>query len=193
MKTSNLTVEYSDSPRLPLKPVGWEVVEAEILLERPKRNHGFRPYSSEELGNVDERIFKAVNQLMDSHPDDFILSASSLKPEAWRLLFYRGQFALESLTAFQFCAEQTLRQFSVGADEFLDPPLTWIGTGGCLKDISSELEFTLRENGEGPACAAWAVLCLAQRACLTQTEILQCTWWDPNWIKNFTKQVRLVS
>ena len=176
--------------RFPLKPAGWELVDSVITITCPHRFDGSQPYAFQAFPDTDSRIITGVRQLLDSRAEDFNVAASSIKPEAWRLLFYRGFFTAEALTAFRFHAELALRHLCVECDDGGDPPRAWLGTDLSIAEIANQLEPTLREMGENQAAAAWLILCLAQRANLTKAEVLQCTWWDPIWITAFTKNVR---
>jgi hypothetical protein len=181
-----------EQSRFPLKAVGWELVDGVFVIKGPRRIDGTQPYAVHVFGDIDVQILAGVKRLLEEHPEDFQVAASNITPEAWRLLFYRNCYTAESLTAFRFSAASSLRQLSVTNDDGGDPPQTWLGTDRGIDAISNDLEMALREMGEAPASAAWLVLCLAQRANLTKSEVLLCSWWDPAWIKAFTEYVRIV-
>lgn len=178
--------------RFPVKAVGWELIDSNIVVKGPKRFDLVQPYAVQALGDIDIQILAGVKRLLEERPEDFKAAASNIKPEAWRLLFYRGFYTAESLTAFRFHAEPALRQLCV-ANEDGDPPEAWLGTDRGIDDISNELEMDLRDMGENPASAAWLVLCIAQRANLTKSEVLLCSWWDPDWLRPFVTRARLIA
>lgn len=182
----------NEEPRMPAKAAGWESMEGDLILHKPQRCDGSSPYASASMQVPDDKVFNGIWELVQTRADDFGEAARSITPEAWRLLFYREIYTVEASTAFRFHAETELRS-RCAPDDGGDPPSAWLGSIRDIADITSELEMSLRRMGRDACSAAWLVLCLAQRANLTKSEILHCTWWDPAWIKAFTSRVKCAS
>lgn len=194
MKTEDLW-GLNDTPRLPITASGWTPLTVPVKIAPPrwKMENDLRSKIAEAFPDRDERLLKLVSRLLAARPDDFATAAQSIKPEAWRLLYYRGVFVPEALGEFRFHPEQALRALCFGEDNLDDPPSAWLGTQRDTRSIALELETTIREMGRNPSAVAWLILGLAQRAPLTKSEILFCEWWDPAWLKAFAEHVQFTS
>jgi hypothetical protein len=130
-----------------------------------------------------------AERLIRANRADFNAAAASIPPAAWRFLYYRGFYVLESLSAYGFSAESALREKCSLIDPFDVPPPEWLGHEISIEALASDLEITLRHLGEGPSSAAWTVLALAKRVVLTQTEVEACPWWEPEWALNLAFRI----
>jgi hypothetical protein len=135
---------------------------------------------------------KLVETLIHEKGHDFAAAACNLKPEAWRLFFYRGTYGLDALSVATFNANASLRKQCHEADEFEDPPSSWLGDFAPIDRVAAEAEICLREIGEDGCNAVWVILAMAQLLDLSRSEILRCQWWDPQWVLPLTRWVRFV-
>lgn len=176
--------------RFPTDARGWEAIEDYIYL--PPTNSRVPEPISISLGQS-QATLRQIGDLLHVEAEAHAMAATSITAEAWRLLFYRGDFSAESLLLPKFHAEQALRALCAEHDPFEDPPTEWLGAERTVQEIATELELTLRSLGSRPAIAAWLVLSVAHRVDLTQAEVRHCTWWDPRWLRFLTERVLVVS
>lgn len=184
---SNLT----EPIRFPRLSEDWNRVNLTIPLALPRKRgtHYLADFSVDE---AHASLDKASN-LIGLHGEHFARATESISPAAWRMLFYRGDYTLEQLSNLRFGALEALRKSCRMSDDFEDPPLEWVGTTSDLDELAADTERGLREIGEGPACAAWVILSVAQRVELSSSEVLECQWWDPLWVLHLTQSVEFVA
>ena len=168
--------------RFPHRLEGWAELPPVIIPEPCLRNTYEDDYTSL-IGRIsaDDSIAK-VTELSKWFSLDFDKAAKQLRPEAWRFLYYCGDFTLAHLSSPRFNAEQALRNICDSPYSLTSDPFCWLESELTIPDLAAETEIVIRFLGINGALAAWAVLSLAQRLNLTKTEVVACTWWDPRWI-----------
>lgn len=176
--------------RFPTDARGWEAIEDYIYL--PPTKSCVPEAISISLAQR-QATLRQIGDLLHVEAEAHAMAATSITAEAWRLLFYRGDFSAESLLLPKFHAEQALRSLCTEHDPCEDPPAEWLGTERAVQEIATELELTLRYLGSRPAIAAWLVLSIAHRIDLTPAEVRHSTWWDPRWLRSLTERVLVVS
>lgn len=191
MKTDIDFWDLKEPARIPRTIEDWERTNLCIPLALPRKRgpHYLADFSVDE---ATKSLDKASN-LIALHVEDFARATEKISPEAWRLFFYRGDYTVEQLGNLRFSALQSLQKNCRMSDDFEDPPLEWLGTTSNLDELAAEAERVLRELGEGPACAAWVILSVAQRVELSPKEVLECQWWNPMWVLHLTHTVEFVA
>lgn len=180
----------SEPLRFPVDHKVWENIEhLPIVTPSPATD---RDYSDLLILRTRNSALREIEGIIATRPYDFAAVSTSIRPEAWRLLYYRGLYVMESLTTRKFHALAALRRRCSPIIDEDDPPVEWLGTDLCPQAIAEDLELTLRHLGPGPANAAWVALSLAQSTDLTTAEVLKCPWWQPEWIRSFTAKVMFI-
>lgn len=187
MITDQLPGLVIEALRFPPGLNGWEDIQPRLLLREPTRRIARPDYASTIGTQSVADTVQTVSHLMQRFPEDFASASMHISPEGWRLLFYRSCYPLECLTAFRFHAESELR--GICEDYAGDPSADWLGTDRSTQDIADETCYALREAGAGSAMATWTVLAAAQRLDLSKAEVLNCHWWNPDWIRALARRL----
>lgn len=171
--------------RVPLSFEAWTAFEPERLESESLQPSADADAYSVIIGrpSIHDTLTVAA-KLMHRFPASFAQAAAGLSPEAWRWLYYRGNFILGSLSCPRFHADQELRRLCDAADPFEEPPAEWTGVSYSHERLHEETSLSLRYLGSGPAMAAWCVLSVAQRLGLNKREVRECSWWDPRYINH---------
>ncbi len=180
----------AEPSRLPARKQDWANVTDPIVLKYPAKLR-INSYPDVFPAHLRNETLASVNEVIEEHRADFDLAAEAIAPQAWRLLYFRGNFCLEALSIYTFCPEGELLRLC--RDGFDDPPSSWLGSVDDPASIAADLEINLRYLGSGPCHAVWVVLAVAKRVRLTPAEILTCEWWNPDWIHSLTRHVKMAA
>ena len=178
-----------DNLRLPQDAWAWDEFQGPLHLTAVAGAVEDDPIRKEFAGDYPERTVRTVARLMHEHRAHYDEAVMVIAPEAWRLLYYIGNYTLEALATPRFHPGTALRAlYNVAVNE-APPPEDFLKSGRSIEGIAGELDATLACLDAPVHTAIWTVLAVAQAINLNKAEILACDWWHPYWVRHLAAQL----